>query len=67
MSPSKATASGQSASTTVTVTSEERRERLFVQHITAKKDSDGSITIHFGVDPSQSNYPPTMKPMACQR
>ncbi len=30
-------------------------------NITAKKDSDGTITIHFGGDPSQSNYLPIMK------
>ena len=30
-------------------------------NITAKKDSDGSITIHFGGDPKQSNYIPITK------
>jgi hypothetical protein len=30
-------------------------------NITAKKASDGSITIHFGGDPSQPNYLPIMK------
>lgn len=30
-------------------------------NITAKKDSDGSITIHFGGDPMQSNYIPITK------
>jgi len=27
-----------------------------INNITAKKDADGSITIHFGGDPSQTNY-----------
>jgi len=30
-------------------------------NLTAKKDSDGAITIHFGGDPKQSNYLPIMK------
>jgi hypothetical protein len=30
-------------------------------NITAKKDSDGTITIHFGGDPKQSNYVPIVK------
>jgi hypothetical protein len=30
-------------------------------NITAKKDNDGSITIHFGGDPKQSNYIPITK------
>jgi hypothetical protein len=30
-------------------------------NITAKKDSDGGVTIHFGGDPKQSNYIPIMK------
>jgi len=30
-------------------------------NITAKTDSDGSVTIHFGGDPKQSNYLPIMK------
>ena len=27
-------------------------------NVTAKKDEDGSITIHFGGDPQQPNFPP---------
>jgi hypothetical protein len=30
-------------------------------NITAKKDSDGGVTIHFGGDPKQSNYLPIVK------
>jgi hypothetical protein len=30
-------------------------------NITAKKDDDGGVTIHFGGDPKQSNYLPIMK------
>jgi hypothetical protein len=30
-------------------------------NITAKKDSDGGVTIHFGGDPEQSNYLPIVK------
>jgi hypothetical protein len=30
-------------------------------NITAKKDSDGGVTIHFGGDPKQSNYIPIVK------
>jgi hypothetical protein len=30
-------------------------------NITAKKDSDGGVTIHFGGDPKQSNYMPIAK------
>ena len=30
-------------------------------NITAKKDNDGSVTIHFGGDPKQSNYLPIQK------
>ena len=31
-----------------------------INNITAKKARDGSITIHFGGDPKQSNYLPIM-------
>ena len=30
-------------------------------NITAKKDGDGGVTIHFGGDPKQSNYLSIMK------
>ena len=30
-------------------------------NVTAKKDPDGGITIHFGGDPKQSNYLPIRK------
>jgi hypothetical protein len=30
-------------------------------NITAKKDGDGGVTIHFGGDPKQSNYLPILK------
>jgi hypothetical protein len=30
-------------------------------NLTAKKDSDGGVTIHFGGDPAQSNYLPIVK------
>jgi hypothetical protein len=32
-----------------------------INNITAKKDKDGSVTIHFGGDPKQSNYLPIME------
>jgi hypothetical protein len=34
-------------------------------NITAKPDSDGSITIHFGRDPRLSNYIPIVKGWNC--
>ncbi len=32
-----------------------------VNNVTAKKDADGGITIHFGGDPNSSNYLPIIK------
>jgi len=34
---------------------------LWFNNITAKKDGDGGVTIHFGGDPKQSNYLPILK------